>query len=195
MDGRATRRLDAMRRVQGAALDLFEQRGYEQVTVEDIAAAAEVGPATVYRNFGGKEHIVLWDEYDPMIFDAIAARLAEQPVLDAVQDALIESLEQVYAADRERILRRARLLMSHPALVAAAAVNQAAMRHGLASLLRATRSVRGALEAEVLAGALVAALVAAIEHWVREEGRLPLRQPLRRALRCLTQLGQVSPHG
>ena len=85
MDGRAERRLDAMRRVQAAALDLFEQRGYEQVTVEDIAAAAEVGPATVYRNFGGKERIVLWDEYDPMIFDAIAARLSEQPVLDAVQ--------------------------------------------------------------------------------------------------------------
>ena len=47
-----------MRRIQLAALTLFERRGFERITIEDIARAARVGPATVYRHFITKERIV-----------------------------------------------------------------------------------------------------------------------------------------
>jgi AcrR family transcriptional regulator len=189
MDGRAKRRIEAMRRIQAAALDLFEARGYDQVTVEEIAAAAEVGPATVYRGFGGKERIVLWDEYDPMIFDALAARLPGRPVGEAMLEALIESLDRVYAEDRARILRRARLILAQPAIAAGAAAGHAELRRGLAAVLRGTGAVRGELEADVIAAALAGALAAAVEHWVRGDGRVALRHALRRALRSLALLG------
>ena len=64
MDLRERKRVATMRRVQAVAMDLFEGRGFAEVTVEEIAAAAEVGPATVYRHFGTKEGIVRWDKLE-----------------------------------------------------------------------------------------------------------------------------------
>lgn len=170
-----------MRRVQAAALDLIEARGYDAVTIEEIAAAAESSPATVYRNFGSKERILLWDDYDPMLLEGIAARLADQAPLDAVRDALIDALDRVYQDDRARILRRARLTTTHPALAAGAAADQAMLGRALADVLEGAGVGRDRLDADVLAGAIVGALAAAITHWVAGDGRAPLRQVLRRA--------------
>ena len=178
-----------MRRVQDQALRLFADRGYGAVTVEEIAAAAGVGPATVYRNFGSKEGMVLWDPYDPLLFDELAARLPGTPLVAALQDALVSALDRVYAEDAARILRRSRLLFAEPALQAAAAASQAELRRGLSTLLTATGAVAEDLEADVLAGAFVAVLAVAVEYWVRADGNVPLQQFLRQALRCLTHLG------
>jgi len=58
---RERKRLAAMRRVQEVALDLFDARGFESVSIEEIARAAEVSPSSIYRYFGTKEQIVLYD--------------------------------------------------------------------------------------------------------------------------------------
>ena len=63
---RERKRYAAMRLVQEVALDLFDAHGYADVTVERIAAASDVSPSSVYRYFGTKEQIVLWDENDPI---------------------------------------------------------------------------------------------------------------------------------
>ncbi len=59
--------------------DLFDGRGFEKVSIEDIAAAAEVSPSSVYRYFGTKERIVLHDEVDLRFVDAVERELADQP--------------------------------------------------------------------------------------------------------------------
>jgi AcrR family transcriptional regulator len=190
LDGRTRRRLEAMRRAQAVALDLFEARGYDAVTVEEVAAGAQVGAATLYRNFGTKERLVLWDGYDPLLFEGLAARLsAGEAPLPATQEALSGALEGIYREDRARILRRSRLVLAHPALKAAAASDRAELHRGLAALYLSAKACRDALEAEVVAGAVVGALEAGVAHWVREEGRRPLRQVLRRAFRHLVNLG------
>lgn len=189
-DGRTRRRFAAMRRVQEAALDLFEARGFAAVTIEEIAAAAEVGPATVYRNFGSKERIVLWDDYDPALFEQIARRLPGPP-MQAVIDGVIAALGPIYARDRERILRRARLVFSISEVRSTAAADTLAMRAGLAQLLVEHRAARAGLEAEVLAAAIVGTLEAAIAHWVRGDGRTTLAVILRRAFQHLA--GAVAP--
>src|SRR5512139_2726485 len=55
-------RQDRSRRTEQALLDaalaLFRERGVEAVTVGDIAAAAGVAPATIYRRFGDKEGLL-----------------------------------------------------------------------------------------------------------------------------------------
>ena len=45
-------------RIEEVALELFRTRGFDQVTVEDVCAAAGVAPATFYRYFGTKEEVV-----------------------------------------------------------------------------------------------------------------------------------------
>jgi AcrR family transcriptional regulator len=174
-----------MRKVQAAALDLFERRSFDAVTIEEIAATAGVGPATVYRHFVSKERIVLWDEYDPALFEAIAVRLAGASPFEAVRDALNAELDRIYAEDRARILRRARLMARTPALRTLQASDAASMREGLALLFEKSGACRDALEANVIAGAIVATLEAAIAHWVAKKGRDRLRRVITLAFRRL----------
>ena len=47
--------LTARANIRNAALRLFADRGYDVVTVREIAAAAEVSPALVVHHFGSKE--------------------------------------------------------------------------------------------------------------------------------------------
>src|SRR5690606_5805575 len=68
-------RRTAIRTIQERALDLFDERGFGAVTIEEVAAAAGVSPSSVYRYFGTKEGLVVADEFDPMSTDAIAEML------------------------------------------------------------------------------------------------------------------------
>ncbi|MEZ4453695.1 MAG: TetR family transcriptional regulator [Nannocystaceae bacterium] len=188
VDGRTRRKIDAMRRVQDVALDLFEARGYAEVSVEAIAEAAGVGPATVYRNFGGKERIVLWDEYDPLLLGSLGEALSEGPPLQAIQRALSRALADLYARDRDRILRRARLVAASPELRRANADNQEALRQGLTEVLLATRAARDPLEAAVFGGAIAATIEAAAIAWLAEDGVAPLTRHLAKAFRRLERL-------
>ncbi len=173
-----------MRRIQDAALDLFETRGYADVTIEDIAKRADVGPATVYRNFTTKERIVMWDDYDSTLFAQIEARLPG-PILEVVRDAVIESLGPIYVRDRARLLRRSRLLFAVPAIREASAGEQQLMRTALAELFVARKAAKAGIGADVVAGAIVAALVISVEHWVRGGGRVALGTIVGRAFAAL----------
>ena len=64
-------RINAMRTIQERALDLFDARGFDAVTIEEIAAAAEVSPSSVYRYFGTKEGLVVADEFDSWSQEAV----------------------------------------------------------------------------------------------------------------------------
>ena len=180
-----------MARIQAAALDLFEARGFAAVSIESIAAAAGVGPATLYRNFGSKERLVLWDEYDPMLLEALVAALAEVDVLTAVQRALAGSLAGIYRDDRERILRRARLVRSTPALTLAAAADQHALQAAIGGVLRASGHARDELAAQVFAGAIGAAIAAGLDRWLDGDGREPLARCFRMALARLRSLASA----
>lgn len=187
VDGRTKRKIEAMRRVQEAALPLFEKRGFENVTVEEVAQAAQVGAASVYRNFGTKEQLALWDEYDPLLFEAIATQLKGRSTpLVAIRDGLIAALAEVYADDAKRILRRAKLIEKTPALRAQAVVGLQAMREGLAAVLKA--KVRDELERGLLAAVVTSALDVAISNWAHARGAKPLASELKRVFALLESL-------
>lgn len=188
IDGRARRRLESMARIQAVALDLFEARGFDQVPIEAVAQAAEVGPATIYRNFGSKERLVLWDEYDPMLLEAIAAELVEHEVLTAVQRALVRSLGAIYRDGRARILRRGRLIRATPALEVVAAADAVMLRLALEQVLLASRRAADPLAARVYAGAIVATIVAGVDRWLDGEGREPLARCFQRTIGHLRRL-------
>ncbi len=81
---RARKRAAAMRHIQGTALDLFDRNGFDGVTVEQVAVAAEVSPSSIYRYFGSKEGLIVHDEYDEWLLTAARRHLATHDVLDAV---------------------------------------------------------------------------------------------------------------
>jgi AcrR family transcriptional regulator len=57
VDGRSRRRLVTRRGIAGAATRLFLEKGFDQVTVDEIAAVAGVGRMTVFNHFPRKEDI------------------------------------------------------------------------------------------------------------------------------------------
>jgi AcrR family transcriptional regulator len=48
---------DAEPRIRACALDLLLERGFDKMTVDDVAEAAGVGKATIYRRWPGKEQL------------------------------------------------------------------------------------------------------------------------------------------
>jgi len=74
--------------IQQEAMRLFRERGYEDTTVEDIAAAAEVSESTFFRYFPTKEDVVLRDDYDELLIEAFLAQPPDLPPLRAFREAL-----------------------------------------------------------------------------------------------------------
>ena len=167
---RERNRLAAMRLVQDTAVELFERDGYESTTIEAIAAASGVSTATIYRHFRNKETIVLWDERDNTINDELEVRLGRQPPLEAFRDAAIVAYDG--RNDRDRFLRRLRLVYANPSILGVAAQNEARHRSELAAgLAAADGRRRPTMEDDVTAAIALATLDVAFTRWQGAHGR------------------------
>jgi AcrR family transcriptional regulator len=98
--------------IQRQALRLFRERGYEATTVAQIAEASEVSESTFFRYFPTKEDVVLWDEFDPPIFEAFESQPAELGLIRALRYAIRDVLTRASAAQREQLRERVELLLS-----------------------------------------------------------------------------------
>jgi AcrR family transcriptional regulator len=163
---RERKRLAAMRRIQQVALDLFDEHGFGEVTIEQIAADAEVSPSSVYRYFGTKEQLVLWDEYDPAILRGVVGELQEAPPLEAIRRVISTLVGQVFDQEEPRIRRRVRYTLEEPSVRAASALQSYEMAEMVAGLIGA-RLERDAsdLDVQLFAHALIGGLVGGIHHW------------------------------
>ena len=171
---RAQQRLDAMRRIQRIAVSAFVKRGYENVRVEEIADQAGVSPVSIYRWFGTKEALVLWDEYDPPLFEAITSRLGESAPLAAVRAGLIAELDRMYDAERSLVLDRVRLVFAEPAVLAGALSQQSQMIAALTELFGAAGVDGTAFDHAVIAATAVGVLTVCLEAWIERDGVVPL---------------------
>ncbi|WP_079008907.1 TetR family transcriptional regulator [Streptomyces sp. XY431] len=113
---RERKKLKTRQTIRREAYRLIAEQGYENTTVDQIAAAAEVSPSTFFRYFATKEDLVLTDEYDPAMIDALLARPADEPFLRSCREALIGLLRQLLEHEREELLVRMRLTKDVPAL-------------------------------------------------------------------------------
>jgi len=160
--------------IQGEALRLIASRGYDATTCEQIAAAAEVAPATLFRYFATKEDIVLQDSYDPLIADAVRARPAHESLLTAVRRGLADAFAVVYQGDVEAIRQRTALILSVPALRARSREQQDSLiTHLSRALAERTSGTDTDFDIEVAASTCAAALEVAVGRWAHDGGDLP----------------------
>src|ERR1700681_961727 len=85
------------------ALRLFREQTYQGTTVEQIAAAAEVSPSTFFRYFPTKEDIVLQDDMDTRMIEALERQPAGLGPVTAVRAAAQEVFASYTAADLDLI--------------------------------------------------------------------------------------------
>jgi TetR/AcrR family transcriptional regulator, regulator of mycofactocin system len=90
--------------LEGVALRLFEQRGFATVTVDDIAAEAQISPRTFYRYFPAKDDVlqVVTERRSAALEQALAARPKDEPPLLSLRRAL----EAVLSAEDPVLVRR-----------------------------------------------------------------------------------------
>lgn len=169
MSLRERNRVLAMRLAQATAVELFESNGYTTTTVESIAERCGISASTIYRYFGTKEDVVLWDERDPIIDEELNRRLRTQPPMEAFRDAAIAAFAQ--RDDEGLFLRRLKLIYAEPSIWAAAAL---AHRIEQGELAAAFAAVAGSEADEVIhdvvAAVCLAALDIAFDHWQRSGG-------------------------
>jgi AcrR family transcriptional regulator len=142
------------------AIDLFAQRGFEETTVADIAAAADIAPRTFFGYFATKEDVVFHD-LDAM-FASLSARLQEraphETAFDVMRAWLIDWIETTHVTDPAESERR-RLIRGTPALAARERSNLARFEGLLADAVAPDLGVPAdSLRPHLVAAAAVAAL-------------------------------------
>src|SRR6201996_5755918 len=175
-------------RLAPAAFDLFNERGYEQTTVEDIAERAGLGRATFFRQYRSKEDVIFPDH--DRLLDQVRDRLrstSHGTVLAAVADAV--RLVLLHYLDEGDIARRRYALTSTvPALrdreIVSVARYQRLFREHIAKRM-ASRGESDALKAELMAAAVASAHNHVLRRWLRGESTDPVRD-LDTAMRQVT---------
>jgi AcrR family transcriptional regulator len=102
------------------ALRLFREQGYQVTTVEQIAAAAEISPATFFRYFPTKEDVVLQDDFDLITIAALTAQPPELSPIAAFRAAAASSLAAMTEADKDVFRETSRLTAQVPEIRARA---------------------------------------------------------------------------
>ncbi|MFB2554383.1 TetR family transcriptional regulator [Herbiconiux liangxiaofengii] len=116
--GLRQRTRDAVRQqIAEVALVMFDEQGFDETTVDQIAAAVDISSRSFFRYFASKEDVVLGD---PMIYgEPVRRRLAEaigsMPIWEALR-AGFESVIETTESDPERALRAMRVMISTPVL-------------------------------------------------------------------------------
>jgi AcrR family transcriptional regulator len=108
------------RAVIDAAVDLMTQHGFEATTMKQIARAANLGDATIYKYFPSKEKLVL-GYFEQAIADAVLqfqkTKGQEGFTLHERMQLLVDSLLEILLADREFVAVARTLVERAPVLL------------------------------------------------------------------------------
>ncbi|MFB7930464.1 MULTISPECIES: TetR family transcriptional regulator [Streptomyces] len=125
-----------------AALELFATRGYDETTVDDIAAAVDVSQRTFFRYFAGKEETAFFVPRlaEGLVVQALQVRPPDEAPLEALRRAVLESWDTINEAVEEIVpidlhLRVYRVIESTPALFAAHLRRSAELEEQLARII------------------------------------------------------------
>lgn len=174
---RERKRRETRAALSRAAIRLGMQRGWENVTVEDVAAAANVSPRTFRNYFSTKAEAVAAGHLERMlrIADELRGRPAEEPLWTAVANAAAAQFEPpgrqaggVPGGDASRWMERVRFLFTEPAIHAEVLKASAAARGELAKAMAERTGVRRAndLRPQLAAAVTIAVAGLVVERWL-----------------------------
>jgi AcrR family transcriptional regulator len=148
------------------ALRLFREQGYGATTIEQIAAGAEVSPATFFRYFPTKEDVVLQDDFDLVTLEALEAQPLDVSPIAAFRGAAAAARAQMTDEDMERFAETTRLTLSVPE-IRARAIDELIRTTDLITAVIAARIGRSAddFATRNMAGAIIGVILAATMPW------------------------------
>jgi TetR/AcrR family transcriptional regulator, regulator of mycofactocin system len=153
------------------ALDLFIRNGFNETTLDDIAAAAGIARRTFFGYFSSKNDVV-WGDFDALLRgmeDWLAGANDGCPLLEALTDAVVRFNDlppEAVPAHRQRMA----LILHVPALQAHSTLRYAEWRNVVARFAaeRLGQPV-GALLPQLIGHVSLGAAVTAYEQWLAQE--------------------------
>ncbi|MEU1041565.1 TetR family transcriptional regulator [Streptomyces sp. NPDC005907] len=154
--------------VSDIAIGLFLDRGFDEVSVAEVAAAAEISKPTLFRYFPAKEDLVLhrFADHEDEAARVVAGRPAGESATGALRKHFVAGLERFDPVtglnDDPRVLAFHRLLYGTPSLAGRLHAYLERSESALAEALG------GDLDARLAAGQTIAVQrVLALENWRR----------------------------
>jgi AcrR family transcriptional regulator len=170
---RARKKLRTRRELERTALALFTERGFDDVTVDEIVTAADVSKRTFYRYFDSKEDVLFGD--NDMLLEQIAKgfgrKAAPDDVMASVKEAML-ALARRYEDDRDLVLARGRIMATTPCVAARNLERQAEWEERLAVLVGGALCLDPDLDVRprLVAAAVIAGLRVATHQWLEQDG-------------------------
>lgn len=170
---RERRRNDTANEIASAAIELFADRGFDDVTIDDIAAATGISARTFFRYFSTKDAIVLreYERVQRRLLRALEDRPPSEGAVTALRNAYVES-STVVAETRHRALTYGRVQQQTPSLNARLIGAQALDAPDLISHLAERMGSDPTVDPrpETIASAMNATATAMFRRWVADGG-------------------------
>jgi AcrR family transcriptional regulator len=167
---------NARGRLEQAALELYNQRGFENTTVAEIAERAGLTERTFFRHFADKREVLFAGAgaLQELLVSHVDQAPASLPPIDAITAALVEAATVVFEPRRELARQRQAVIAANAELQERELIKLATLASALADALRG----RGASDpaASLAAQAGIAVLKIAFERWISEAGDRTLAQ-------------------
>lgn len=182
---RERNRTELRGRVDAAALRLFAERGYDAVSMEEIAAAADVSLSTLFRHVRSKDQLLVGSLRvgREEIVANVAARPADEPVGSALAAGILRRTE-LFAVETDTIALWRRAMATAPPAVRRASLLDDEERARLVALVAERLGLDP--EADLEPGLRVRVALAAAEHayelWLTRETGRSLHELTREAL-------------
>ena len=195
---RERKRQQTRRDLIGAAMRLFDQKGYEQTTVAEIAAAAGVSTKTFFNYFASKDEVLF--PHLPHRIDAAVSLIEQRGPDDRVSDVVLAAMQHMLAdaltqeVDGGLAAVRLPMIMSVPAVQAATLHRYFLAETQLARALHGAYpdtldpAAAGAVIGSVMGGAIAAALVCLQAGGTAEQLRAAVQNAIGIALRGVHSL-------
>ena len=190
-DLRALTRVLMRAQIAETAWSLVVARGFDDVTINEVAEATGISRSSFFRYFSSKEEAV------SVALEAIGAEIAtaleERPQKEGTWEALRRALDAAtsnYAGNPARALAQFKLIRETPSLRAHQLERQADWRR----LIGPALAIRTGLDpddvrVEAVVGAAIVALDTATEGWARSGGELDLTALIDEAFGAIADLG------
>ncbi|MCU4183975.1 TetR/AcrR family transcriptional regulator [Acidiferrimicrobium sp. IK] len=156
-------------RIYDAALELFAERGYSAVTVEDICARADVGRATFFRLYGTKSGLL--EEFNLRLAGEARSRverLASPSTAEALREVQL-TISDAWSSSGAGLREMAEEYIHTVSLAAGAGASQPELHVLVSSIIR-TGQTRGEVVAkpnpDFIAWVVIAALCSATATWL-----------------------------
>jgi AcrR family transcriptional regulator len=162
---------NARGRLEQAALELFDERGFNEVTVAQIAARASLTERTFFRHFTNKREVLFWGQSDlqALLKKVLADALLTKSPIDAVAAAM-EAAAKAFPDRRAFARRRRAVIAANIELQEREALKLASMASAITGAL--TEQGVDGTPARLAAEAGVGVFKTAYERWIASTGGL-----------------------